>query len=616
MFFFICVSLSLFIKEMFTSLAFSNNIDQRCKDFLNELTEKITLNDFTEKAREKIRNLLIDPRFIKIKADDIERYINISRASIYRLKSSKCTVNKKPGPKEIINEDVWEKLSEISLNYREKLVAITIRLVEQQFATVLSTYVTKKPSRWTISRAFKKHRWRRKKSQRRHPYYITKQHEQDCKKFVNLMKEILPNFNGVLHVMDESGVYSNMFPMYTFSSPDEKDPYVKTSSDTTKDTVIVTISSNGKGDLLYVPFRRPTKNDSGCSGVEISEMEQWTQRFINIIGKPGDILIMDNLQAHHNIKFIKAIENAGIRVIFFPVRGASKFSPCDNCFFAVFKMLLGMYFSEELSDLQGNDLRIRKRDLIYMVFHDLIRRWVGIHYFKHCGYDKFGLRLPAEGPTLVPDITVGSLPFPFENEGFESYPPLPAFDPQLPAAIIGKAQSHFKICMAECFVNSIWKQQINQSEHPIIKIIAGFIIKATTQRSLSVDKLQAKICEKNTLDKLIDYIQTTLNTQIKVKDEIDPSNHLSYITIQDSTQKTVSETMFNTIVYQQEQIIIRIEKTDSPNQDLRIPESFTLAQNFHFNVKSIIVKCEAPDQYTFYTAMFSDRSVWAKFDKT
>ena len=67
------------------------------------------------------------------------------------------------------------------------------------------------------------------------------------------------NSGKTVHIMDESGIFTNMLPKKTYVHPEEKEAFVVSSEDTTKDTVVATLSSNGNGDLFYVPFRAATK---------------------------------------------------------------------------------------------------------------------------------------------------------------------------------------------------------------------------------------------------------------------------------------------------------------------------------------------------------------------
>ena len=126
------------------------------------------------------------------------------------------------------------------------------------------------------------------------------------------MKEFFNDHAGcVVHIMDESGIHTNLFPRYTFVIPDDKQAHVDAHQDTTKDTIVVTLSSNCNGSLFHVPFRRETRDKKGCSG--INEMKLSVKHFLSFAQR-GDILIMDNLMAHHEASILATLELRGIIV--------------------------------------------------------------------------------------------------------------------------------------------------------------------------------------------------------------------------------------------------------------------------------------------------------------
>ena len=86
-------------------------------------------------------------------------------------------------------------------------------------------------------------------------YRLTSEYDRIIDNWIERIK-LLINKNPLttVHVMDESGVNTNMFPRYTYIKPGEKIPYVEAHPDSTKDTVVVTLSSNGNGDFFMFRF--------------------------------------------------------------------------------------------------------------------------------------------------------------------------------------------------------------------------------------------------------------------------------------------------------------------------------------------------------------------------
>ena len=190
--------------------------------------------------------------------------------------------------------------------------------------------------------------------------------------------------------MDESGIHTNLIPRSTYVSPKEKNAYIKSSSDTTKDTIVVTISGNGNGFLFYVPQRDSIKELNGCSCVGNTEFNAWVKEFVQY-ASPGDVLLLDNLASHDNPAAMSYLKTNSINVLPFPVRCADELSVLDNSFFSEYKDAPAKIF-DALIFLKGEELRVKKRELIYEVFYSILRKGSQINYFLLCGYyELFGI---------------------------------------------------------------------------------------------------------------------------------------------------------------------------------------------------------------------------------
>ena len=304
----------------------SGSVPKQYRDFVEEWMSQFNLSYLTPLAKEKLRAMFRDPKYNDLKTSFLCSILGISHQSGSRFREGNPKQPPaKRGPKPLIDLPSSLDLIEASLERRKQNLSVSIKWAESHYLRTHRFVLHRKPSRWTYSRIYKRHRWKRRRAQRRHPYYLSSTISAHESNFISLLYRIFSKFSGTCHIMDESGVHTNLFPHYTFASPQEKDAYVKAHPDETKDTIMVTLSSNGNGDLFYVPFQRASGNEKGRSGVGNAEMAQWTRHFIDTIGKPGDILILDNLNSHHCIDFVNEIEQHGIMVLFFPIRTASKF---------------------------------------------------------------------------------------------------------------------------------------------------------------------------------------------------------------------------------------------------------------------------------------------------
>ena len=330
--------------------------------FKAEWGKLMSFNSLTPLAKWHFYQLVTKGAYSKLSTTKIESITYISKSTVSRIRRGEIKVQ--DPNKEGISDDTEDdhhqpkkkrgrpnKLTEEDQDYiinkarerRSKFMAVSIKWATNELNNILKARGFR-VSRFTIRRLFGRRGWRKRKSMRKQSYCLTENYSTIINNWRNRMREIFKkNPTATVHVMDESGVYTNMLPRYTFVESTDKFANVNTHHDTTKDSIIVTISSNGNGDLFYVPFRAATENRKGCSGVGLDEMKKWVAHFLQFANK-GDVLLMDNLAAHHHYSIRKTLEDNGIIVKYFPVRGASKLSPLDNCFLQYLNIILGKGF--------------------------------------------------------------------------------------------------------------------------------------------------------------------------------------------------------------------------------------------------------------------------------
>ena len=187
-----------------------------------------------------------------------------------------------------------------------------------------------------------------------------------------------------VHIMDESGVYTNQIPCFTYTFKEDYNGFICCDQAPHRDTIVVTLSANGNAHLLYVQHRPKCVLTEGnvrkeirpCKGVGKEEIYEWAKSFV-AYAKPGDLLLLDNLGSYKDPKFLKFLEEHNISYIFFPVRTADFLSVLDNSFFGAFKNGLKKWIFQGPED---------KKEKIFERFKEMITGGKVIPFFNHCGY--------------------------------------------------------------------------------------------------------------------------------------------------------------------------------------------------------------------------------------
>ena len=328
------------------------------------------------------------------------KVINISRKTIYNYVNKDMNIekqqmrNKKKGRKTKLSREENDMFIQKCREMRDLKIAVsskwaqsTIKLITRQNG---HEWI---PSMSTIGNIFRKNKWHHRKSQKRSPMSDPDDKFEKIENFKKTLKKLIKDNNlkrKNVHIMDETGLYSDSIPPYTWTMDTDNEAYVVSSGQQRRDTVVATIRADGKGFATFIEHKNmKTKSvkgqkiivDKGTKGMILIEMHKWNKEFIKWAEK-GDVLIMDNLGSHRNKEVVKELEDHGIIVLFFPPRCADVLSVLDNCFFATYKR---RWYNE----LINVDNVKQKRDNALKLFNNLISDDLGKKMYTHCGYDSF-----------------------------------------------------------------------------------------------------------------------------------------------------------------------------------------------------------------------------------
>lgn len=235
------------------------------------------------------------------------------------------------------------------IELRESKVAVTTKWARKTIKQITSDSGKEWcPSKSTVAYMFVKNGWKIRKSQHRNPQSDPDNKKEIIDKFKKDLLDLITKYDlkrKNIHIMDETGLYSDSIPPYTWTFGQDKQAYVCSSGTKRRDTLVATISANGNGFATFIKHRnqktRTVKGrkeiiDPGVKGMNIIEMKKWVKKFKKY-AQPNDLLIMDNLSSHHNKEVIEDLTKDGFHILFIPPRCADVLSVLDNCFFAVFK---------------------------------------------------------------------------------------------------------------------------------------------------------------------------------------------------------------------------------------------------------------------------------------
>lgn len=377
-------------------------ITEECSVYTFPTQTTTNINELTEELRTKLINILNIGALSKEKANELlcvikdKKYSAIptsvlskmplfSPSFFYKHRESELLHDGRKGAsgrKAKLTRKEEEKIIEVCTHRRQELLVVSLRWTVKQVETLFSIKV----SLTYIHNLFTRFNWRSVRVQSQHPDQINPIVETLVINFFNYLWDFIIEHKLSpcnLHIMDETGLYTNTLPRTTYS-PKGEGGFCVGGKSTVKDTAIVTLTANGSGHLFYVPtIGEETKiiNDKKIdfkkrSGVGNLEMIEWVKSFLNYSSK-GDLLLLDNLSAHKNLEVQRILRENGIHYEFFPVRCAFILSVLDNAFFAVIKNNIS--YLEEHEETKLDDIK--------KVFTDLVHREIPKSFFNHCKYD-------------------------------------------------------------------------------------------------------------------------------------------------------------------------------------------------------------------------------------
>ena len=344
-----------------------------------------------------LRQFASNEKYKKIAWSEKSRIMNVSERTLRRWRNIDMSPKmqkerqQSKGKKPKISESDANEILQILNQKRKNFEAVSLKDVQH---IVKDTFHGLwEPCKETCRRFLNKNNWVCIKVQSRNPESEADDKEEKIRTFLDQIKQIIQTNNlepGNVHIMDETGLYSNAVAPTTWTPKEDKAAYVKNSGSKRRDTLVVTLTGNGAGHVYFIQHEKAQYRklpegkieivQKGISGMSINEMKKWVESF-SLYAKQGDLLIMDNLAAHKNNEVLEMLEAKGINVIFLPPYCADRLSVLDNCFFAVFKA----YWYKSCDKKLTVD---EKKDAAFKLFCDLVSTGVGKRMFDKCGYNQ------------------------------------------------------------------------------------------------------------------------------------------------------------------------------------------------------------------------------------
>lgn len=373
------------------------------QNFEKEYAKFFNANLLTPKAKYLITQFINQDKFKNISFEKKCQVIHVSRKTLFNYRhkdmseeSQKSRAKAKVRPPKLTEEEYnefFERCSEL----RNLKLAVTSKWAAKEIEKI--TAESGKP--WepcysTIANIFISNGWHRRKSQKRSPFSDPGNRDEKISKFKQDLLDMVSTYNlkpSNIHMMDETGLYSDDIPAYTWVDKDDAEAYVVSNGQQRRDTLVCTIRADGEGFAWFIRHRNmKTRSingekmivDKGVKGMNIEEMKKWVEEFVKY-AEEGDLLIMDNLSSHKNKDILYQLESHGIHVLFLPPRCADALSVLDNCFFAIFKKIWykKLLFVNNVDDKEREAIRL---------FNDLIQRKIGKAMYIRClYYDLLGI---------------------------------------------------------------------------------------------------------------------------------------------------------------------------------------------------------------------------------
>ena len=378
--------------------------DEAEREFRSRFRNMMKPTAFNIKQRILLFLLIQSNRYQTLTAEEMAGILSFSVSTVWRARNTEFKENlhktTKKGRPPKLTIAIVDELLRIATEERNNGTPLSLKWFKEKINEISLGQIDVSLS--TICRVLKKRNWRKLKCQAHHPIQYSLKDSRKIDNFLLAIKQFMIEHRlerSNLHIMDESGIYSNLLPKTTYCAPSETVGYVKTTMIPQRDTVITTLSGNGDGHLFYVPHVQAKTIVSGDSiyhypgrkGVGNLEIRQWANSFLQYC-KEGDILLLDNLNSHKDPEFIQMLREKNVHIFYFPVRAASILSVLDNCFFGSFKNLLRSVIFEGPA---------HKEEKIKSTFKEIVNSKKVTPHFKHCRYQFSENDLPSDSPRCI-----------------------------------------------------------------------------------------------------------------------------------------------------------------------------------------------------------------------
>ena len=455
-------------------------------EFKEKYQRMIKLSAFSPKTKCLLILMIGSVRYSHLTQRQIATITHLDKSTISRVKKeiSKETQKQKiqRGPKPKLTEPFFEEILDYAKKKRTEGYPLSLKWFQKTVSEMSEKTIS--VSLPTVSRKLKKHGWRPISTQAHHPMQLDPKRMQITEKFLYMISDLIKKNHLTreqFHIMDESGVYSNQIPLYTYAPKEDTNGYIRCELVPQRDTIIVTLTANGDAHLFYVEHRSKCilknktekKEIKACKGVGKTEIYEWAKAFVSY-AKPGDYLLLDNLGSHKDPVFLSFLEENKINYIFFPIRTADVLSVLDNSFFGAFKNGLRNFVFSGPED---------KKEKIIQRFQTMVQQHNVEPFFQHCKYSSMFKDPYVEGEhrAICQIMDPPSLNESWGNITLTTEIDIPNL-PYLSKHFLGNENkdSHIKCILSLIFHNSLLRSKILNLKTNLYKPIKKYINKLLT----------------------------------------------------------------------------------------------------------------------------------------
>lgn len=186
-----------------------------------------------------------------------------------------------------MDEKLKNKFIKKCRKLRDEKKAVTTKCAKK----IISQIAARAGEKWipcdtAVGNIFRANGWNLRKSQKRNPQSDPLDKEERIQKFYEklsdlIQKKKLKKCN--VHMMDETGLYSDSIPPKAWTYKEDKEAYVKSTGTQRRDTLVATIRADGKGFVTFIEHKnQKTKNikgkklilQQGVKGMNVDEMKK------------------------------------------------------------------------------------------------------------------------------------------------------------------------------------------------------------------------------------------------------------------------------------------------------------------------------------------------------